>query len=279
MKKCNTVVLMLAFAVFATFGTATSYADDSGTELIANGGFEDPLGEIDMPTDTTWSPFAGGFGAAGPPAFPALSMMNPNTGASHLEIVFNGEGAAFAGVQQSEFEITTEIDYTLSFSALSAAPNLGVNVEFRIEWVDANGEFIDNDGNTSPGTMDAQFANNVDITADLTDMYQEFGQTVTAPANAASLTVVLALQSFGTGLPGSIDDLGTVFFDDLSVAIAGGDVLIGDLNGDGSVTLLDVGPFVDAISNNSTDPAADINCDGMVDLLDVGPFVALLSGG
>lgn len=277
MKNLTMLMAIFAMVAVAAFGSVT-FADTTDTDLIANGGFEDPISDPDMASDTNWSPFAGGFAGADP-AQPVQSMINPNSGASHLAIVFAGEGDAFAGVQQSEFEIETGIEYTLSFSALSADPNLGVNVEFRIEWTDANGEFIDNDGMPSPGTLDAQFANNVDITNDLTDVYQEFGQTVTAPANAVNLTVVLALQSFATGVPGSTDDFGTVFFDDLTVTIAGGDVLLGDLNGDGAVTLLDVGPFVAAISDGSPNPAADINCDGMVDLLDVGPFVDLLSGG
>ena len=53
----------------------------------------------------------------------------------------------------------------------------------------------------------------------------------------------------------------------------------GDVNCDGAVNLLDVGPFVDALSNGIFNPAADINQDGMVNLLDVGPFIELLSDG
>ena len=56
--------------------------------------------------------------------------------------------------------------------------------------------------------------------------------------------------------------------------------MLGDTNEDGTVDLLDVTPFVDALSNGGdTLCQADINGDGVVDLLDVTPFVALLSGG
>lgn len=55
-------------------------------------------------------------------------------------------------------------------------------------------------------------------------------------------------------------------------------VLVGDVNQDGLVNLLDVAPFVDRISTGTYQPEADINQDGLVNLLDVEPFVALLSG-
>ena len=55
--------------------------------------------------------------------------------------------------------------------------------------------------------------------------------------------------------------------------------LLGDVNCDGVVTLLDVGPFVDAITSGIFNPKADINGDGTVDLLDIDPFVNILTGG
>lgn len=57
------------------------------------------------------------------------------------------------------------------------------------------------------------------------------------------------------------------------------DVILGDVNGDGMVDLLDVGPFVTEIANNGTNPAADIDGNGVVNLLDVGPFIDILTGG
>ena len=55
-------------------------------------------------------------------------------------------------------------------------------------------------------------------------------------------------------------------------------IVKGDVNQDGVVNLLDVQPFVVAVSGGKFVPEADVNCDGTVDLLDVGPFVALLAG-
>ena len=53
--------------------------------------------------------------------------------------------------------------------------------------------------------------------------------------------------------------------------------LLGDINGDGLINLLDVQPFVDLLTNNLFQVEADINGDGVVDLLDVQPFVDLLN--
>ena len=53
------------------------------------------------------------------------------------------------------------------------------------------------------------------------------------------------------------------------------DVILGDVNQDGMVNLLDVTPFVDAIGG-PYNIRADLNCDGVVDLLDVTPMIALL---
>ena len=55
--------------------------------------------------------------------------------------------------------------------------------------------------------------------------------------------------------------------------------VVGDVNCDGQINLLDVAPFVDAISSGIFDPKADINNDTNVNLLDVQPFIQLLSGG
>lgn len=55
--------------------------------------------------------------------------------------------------------------------------------------------------------------------------------------------------------------------------------LVGDMNCDGSIDLLDVQPFVDAITAGEFSEKADVNEDGEVNLLDVQPFITLLTGG
>ena len=54
--------------------------------------------------------------------------------------------------------------------------------------------------------------------------------------------------------------------------------LLGDVNGDGVVNLLDVAPFVDILVGGGFACEADLNQDGLIDLLDVAPFIDLLSG-
>ena len=110
--------------------------------------------------------------------------------------------------------------------------------------------------------------------------------------------IVLTPQSFDTAVDG-FD--GQFIGDYLGIAVAGttvfpcyvstqdgisnvyvhkvtNDFLLGDINGDGAVNLLDVNPFVELIANGKFDKAADINGDGAVNLLDVDGFVALLGG-
>jgi hypothetical protein len=69
-------------------------------------------------------------------------------------------------------------------------------------------------------------------------------------------------------------------FDAVLAAVSGGKkCLLGDVNGDGDVDLLDVQPFVSQLTNGVYSCEADVNGDGEVDLLDVQPFVIILSGG
>ncbi len=55
-------------------------------------------------------------------------------------------------------------------------------------------------------------------------------------------------------------------------------VVVGDVNQDGLINLLDVTPFVAAVSGGPFVDEADINRDGLANLLDIGPFVGLISG-
>ena len=56
-------------------------------------------------------------------------------------------------------------------------------------------------------------------------------------------------------------------------------ILLGDVNCDGAVDLLDVAPFVDLIVTGSFSAKADFDGNGAVNLLDVAPFVDVIAGG
>ena len=54
--------------------------------------------------------------------------------------------------------------------------------------------------------------------------------------------------------------------------------LLGDVNLDGEINLLDIGPFIELLSSGRFQTEADMNQDGVVNLTDVQPFVQVLSG-
>ena len=64
--------------------------------------------------------------------------------------------------------------------------------------------------------------------------------------------------------------------DTLTYGIPSPECVLGDVNMDGGVTLLDVNPFVQIIVSGDFLCEADINQDQVVDLLDVSPFVDIL---
>ena len=92
------------------------------------------------------------------------------------------------------------------------------------------------------------------------------GNVTTAGFGVFSGSFSAVVESLGGG--------GQALFIDYTPAA--GDVL-GDLNGDGVVNLLDVEPFIAAVGSGNFVAAADINQDGAVNLLDVDPFIDLLS--
>ncbi len=58
-----------------------------------------------------------------------------------------------------------------------------------------------------------------------------------------------------------------------------GSCVVGDVNQDGAIDLLDVSPFVDLLVSGIYQCEADVDENGAIDLLDVAPFVKLLSVG
>ena len=61
-------------------------------------------------------------------------------------------------------------------------------------------------------------------------------------------------------------------------AVGESETLIGDVNLDGVVNLLDISPFIDLLLNGGYSAEADINRDGSVNTLDIDPFIEILLG-
>ena len=196
---------MRLFKFAATFAALTVMAFVTSVHaqdvvLNTDGGFEGPIGAVGAGDPGVNNPFEGG-------GLATQETINPFAGSSHAALTFSGAEAGFAGFQHEIVGITPGASYTLSlYAATGGATSVeGVDAEFRIEYLDANGNFaID------------QFANNVSLDSVTAD-YALFTQTNVAPANATSLRAVFATQTFGAGADGSNSNTGTLFVDNLSI--------------------------------------------------------------
>ena len=140
-------------------------------------------------------------------------------------------------------------------------------IEMAIPWTDFDAPALDGNG------LDPGLNINGAAPSDGDTWFFNIGQITTDPTNALPIwnwhtdpTPDAPLESFAS------HPHGVVSF----VAMAS---LLGDVNCDGAVDLLDIQPFVDLIVSQGFSDKADINVDGVVDLLDIGPFVALLIDG
>ena len=95
-------------------------------------------------------------------------------------------------------------------------------------------------------------------------------------ANFAVTTLAFSDLIVGTHVnpDGELDEI----FGVTTIVVEGEKLLLGDINCDGQINLLDVTPFVELLNRGGFSDKADINRDGAVNLLDVTPFVDLLSG-
>ena len=167
--------------------------------LTTNDGFESPIDPIGSQASNQWVPFVGS-GAVST----TLDTTAPFAGLGHATLSIFGEENSFVGLFQQLDNIIVGANYDFSLHSRSAAPTLGgINAAFRIEWIDATGNFIG-----------GQFDNNLSINA--TDTYGLFSQSRIAPVGAASLRAVVFLDTFGPG-DGPDDNTATLFIDNASV--------------------------------------------------------------
>ena len=99
----------------------------------------------------------------------------------------------------------------------------------------------------------------------------EYSWTGGILGNANGAADIAAVDLFANGSS-------PVFYDDLVLEPAYDFApLLGDINLDGVINLLDVYPFIDLLSNGTYQLEADMNSDGSVNLLDVDAFIDALS--
>lgn len=230
-------------------------------ELVSNPSFEDPIGALDEVTSGQWNPFSNQ-GAT----FAGTDTTAPLTGSTHGVASISGDDNSFAGFQQQVDNIIPGEDYTFSLNARSEGVNLGgIDAEFRIEYLDANGGF----------TVD-QFTNNIPIVA--TDTYASFTQTNTAPAGTVSLRAVIAVQSFGGGVDPT--NTGALFIDDTSImgSLPESDVLKGDVDLSGVVDFADIPAFIAILQEGIFQAEADADCNKVINFSDIPAFIEILQG-
>ncbi len=143
-------------------------------------------------------------------------------------------------------------------------------------------------GGTSPNDFDAfTVTNNLTLAGDL--MVELIDGHTLGPDDEYIIGNVFEVRTGEFNGLGEGDLVGSFDGTDLFITYAAGtgndialftqvsDILLGDVNLDGFVNLLDVGPFVALLIDQEYLPQADLNQDLAVNLLDVAPFVELLS--
>ena len=103
---------------------------------------------------------------------------------------------------------------------------------------------------------------------------------VVAIANSIGIAdgITVNTAGFANDFPGAFTAMVVAEGSREALIVRYSEVLLGDVNGDGVVNLLDVAPFVEVLADGTFVPEADINQDGAVNLLDVGPFIQILGG-
>ena len=159
-----------------------------GQNLLGNGGFEAQV-NFDGNDSGNWNSFFGGADFQQSESIvPGVSDGPAAEGAQVLQIGTFNTSNTFVGVTQT-VPVSGGLDYTFAFQAREIIQN-GIFAEYRIEWKDAGGSFIG-----------GQFDLNTNLDAGLSSDFQPFSLTATAPAGAATGTVVIAVQPFGSAAP------------------------------------------------------------------------------
>ena len=237
---------------------------DGGANVLANPDFEMGLDGWDDPFSDGTGPFT-----LGSPPFGVFEGLQAVEFASGNATTFLAQ--SMPASPGDEFNMSVRM---LTVFGLPAGDSFGLA---KIVFRDAEGTDLEPDSlsigefgpEAAPGVDSRPLLNN-DILAGVWEFSEAQG---VAPAGTVEVLFFLLNVDFAGGT-------NPIWFDDSTAALVSSTGCeVGDVNGDGNVDLLDVGPFVDAITGGTFSCEADINEDGNVDLLDVGPFVTLLTDG
>ncbi|MEM8680542.1 MAG: PEP-CTERM sorting domain-containing protein [Planctomycetota bacterium] len=172
-----------ALFVLTAIASLTVSANTASANLLSNGSFESVLEYAD-PNLPNWFAF---FGAGSTGTFSTvdpgyMGMVMPSVGANNLSIANDGTPDGFSGVLQAVAG-SAGLEYTFSFDAKSnSGPSFPLGAEFRIEWLDDGGVIGD--------------TGNIAIAGSLTEQYQQFSVTATAPVGTTRVQPVIAVETF-----------------------------------------------------------------------------------
>ena len=245
------------------FDNIQGFNTADGTNLLANPGFETG--------DTTGWLGGGGGPVIGAPAAKAQD--------GTLAATIKSPGGV--GIASQSFPIMPGDEVSLSGFLLTEIDNVpgGSFGLYKIEFKDADGNVLQvpaenvTDGQPSdPGNPGIDSLPFVDGNSPVGIWFESSAAGI-APENSAEVTFLALNVDFGGGN-------NAIWIDNIQAKIpdACAGTLTGDVNLDGAVNLLDVGPFVELLNEGGFQCEADANGDGAVDLLDVASFVALLGG-
>jgi hypothetical protein len=180
--------------VAALFVTALALAAaPASAQLLANGGFEQPVTTDGPPYVGSWEAFNGGPGSQA-----ANSNNMPRSGVAHLQLSIAGVENTFAGVFQDVPNLTPGTLTTLSGYHMTTSNPLDAGAEIRIEWRNS--------------TTNAEISRTPNLVPVLTGQYAPFTLSSVVPAGANTARVVYAIQSFGPGATNT----GVINVDDVS---------------------------------------------------------------
>ncbi len=179
-----------------------------------------------------------------------------------------------------QFASAQTLDFNISFFGSPLAVRWGDSVgstatvnDDEIDELSAftffSGEGILESNNGSAGLVDEGY----DAGADAF-LFAEVDFTVLPSAAAGTIVELVTTAGSGNIVNQGLPVPAT--FGSASIMIVQG-IVLGDFNGDGDVTMMDVNPFVQAIIAGTFSEVADLNLDGFVNLLDVRPFVDALT--